>query len=1052
MTGGGKVMIRAMMHLQCISMLLASSSTGAADEAESRKVHATTIDFSRDVYPLLRRSCFECHGESKQEGSLRLDQHESLMDSQSATSGESDNSELIRRIELPESDPERMPAIGKSLSVKEIATLREWIDQGAAWPEMIEQRQHWAYVMPQMPTSPAVLDDSWVKNEIDRFVLHRLEREGLPPSPQASPEALIRRLHLDMIGLPPTTDEAKAFSSDSSELAYAAIVDDLLSRPQFGERWARHWLDLARYADSHGFQRDDLRDNWAYRDWVIRAINDDMPFDQFTIEQLAGDLLPNASESQRIATGFHRCSPTNVEAGSIPEETRSSQVIDRVNTTATVWLGSTLECAQCHDHKFDPFTTKEYYQLLAFFNNTELEADRANPETASSIQFIGPSMPISDPINDSLRDAQQVKLDALLEKKNARRNQLGISLTVWLKTLSKSVASLPQIHGLEINRFESSGSTDTHQALDDGSILLVGTDPPEKDSYVFRTKLKRNDVRGFRIDLLTDPSLPGQGPGRGDAKRPNFVLNEFTATRIAEGTKATPIPFISATADFAQKGFDAGNAIDSDPTTAWAINPQFGTPHWASFVLATPIDAADGAEIEFRMDQNFGGARTIGRFRISAITGDVDGKPIPARVHELARVPMEQWTKKDHELMIDFRSVTDKPIVAIEREITATERAIKQMPAKETLVMIELPKPRTSNVFTRGDYKSPGEVVRPGTPAILHSLSMDDEKVATPNRLTLARWLVAPANPLVARVTVNRFWAELFGTGIVETVEDFGIKGESPSHPELLDYLAFTFQNDGWSLKQIVRQIVMSATYRQSSMTNEERLERDDHNRLLARGPRFRMDAEMIRDNALAISGLLELRQSGPPIRPFQPPGIWTKVGGVAYDYEVSPGGDQFRRGIYVVLKRGAPYPSFLNFDSSNRLTCSVKRSRTNTPLQALTLLNDPVYVTATKAFAMKAALDYESTTAEIITDLFRRCIAREPLDAELESLRTLFESQRLAAVNQQAETCKLFEGFEAFEGFEGHEPHKRIAPEDFSAWYSVASVLLNLHETITKP
>lgn len=1043
MNVGSKVVMGAMVHLLFISMLTGISSPVAADESKPPGVHATTIDFSRDVYPLLQRSCFECHGESKQEGSLRLDQRQSLTDSQSVTPGESDNSEFIRRIELPESDPERMPAIGKSLSAKEIATLRNWVDQGAIWPDMIERRQHWAYVTPQLPMSPAVLDNTWVKHPIDRFVLHRLEAEGVRPSRQASPEVLIRRLYLDMIGLPPTADEAKAFSNDSSELAYAAVVDDLLSRPQFGERWARHWLDLARYADSHGFQRDDLRDNWAYRDWVIRAINDDMPFDQFTIEQLAGDLLPDASESQRIATGFHRCSPTNVEAGSIPEETRIAQVIDRVNTTATVWLGSTIECAQCHDHKFDPFTTKEYYQLLAFFNNTELEADRTNPETASSIQFIGPSMPISDPVRDSLRDAEHATLDSLLEKKKARRNQLDRELPVWIETLSKSAASSPQIHGLEIIHFESSGNTDTHQALDDGSILLVGTDPPEKDTYIFRTPLQLKDVRAFRVDALTDPSLPGQGPGRGDAKRPNFVLNDFTATPIVDGIKGTPLSFHAATADFAQKGFDASNAIDSDPKTAWAINPQFSKPHWATFVLAKPLDAADGTEIEFRMEQNFGGARTIGRFRVSAVTGDVEAKPIPARVHELVSEPMEKWTKKDRELMIDFRSVTDKEMVAIEREITATERAIKQMPANETLVMVELPKPRMSNVFKRGDYKSPGEVVQPGTPAVLHELSQDDLKEAAPNRLTLARWLVSPANPLVARVTVNRLWAELFGAGIVETVEDFGIKGETPSHPELLDYLAFTFQNDGWSMKQTIRQIVMSATYRQSSATNEARLERDDHNRLLARGPRFRMDAEMIRDNALAISGLLDLQQAGPPIRPFQPPGIWTKVGGVAYDYEVSPGDDQHRRGIYVVLKRGAPYPSFINFDSSNRLTCSVKRSRTNTPLQALTLLNDPVYVTATKAFAMQAALDNESTTAEILIDLFRRCTAREPSGVELDSLQTLFDSQRLAAVNQQKETFKLLEGI---------EPHEPIAPEDFSAWYSVASVLLNLHETITKP
>ncbi|MGV3483781.1 MAG: DUF1553 domain-containing protein, partial [Planctomycetaceae bacterium] len=412
-----------------------------------------------------------------------------------------------------------------------------------------------------------------------------------------------------------------------------------------------------------------------------------------------------------------------------------------------------------------------------------------------------------------------------------------------------------------------------------------------------------------------------------------------------------------------------------------------------------------------------------------------------ARVHELVSLSVERWTGEDRELMVDFRASTDQISQAIDRDIVAVERSVSQIPAEETLVMVEMPTPRMSSIFVRGDYKSPGESVQPGTPEVLHPFASDAEAGRIANRLSLARWLVAPANPLTARVTVNRWWAELFGAGIVETVEDFGIKGEPPSHPELLDFLAVEFQRHR-SMKRVIRQIVMSATYRQSSIASEEQLARDDRNRLLSRGPRFRMDAEMIRDNALAIAGLLNLRQSGPPIRPFQPEGIWTKVGGVAYDYEPSPGGEQHRRGIYVVIKRGAPYPSFINFDSSNRLTCSVKRSRTNTPLQALTLLNDPVYVTAAKALAAQAA-DDRRPVSQVIGDLFRRCVARPPSDIELGSLVKLFETQRIAARTQRAQATKLLQESDV---------HDAVSPEDFSAWYSLASVLLNLHETITKP
>jgi hypothetical protein len=722
------------------------------------------VDFARDVYPILQRSCFECHGPAKQKGKLRLDSREAVMkggrSGPAVVPGKAEQSELYRRISLERGDTEIMPDRGDPLPAAQVALLRRWIDQGAAWSDTVQAARHWAYVKPVRSGLPAVTNTSWPRQPIDHFILARLEQEGLRPSPEADRATLIRRLTLDLTGLPPTPSEVDAFLADQGPDAYERLVDRLLAAPAFGERWARPWLDLARYADSHGFQRDDLRELWAYRDWVVRALNADMPFDRFTVEQLAGDLLPGASDEQRIATGFHRSAPTNVEAGSEPEETRVNQVIDRVNTTAAVWLGTTLECAQCHDHKYDPFTQKEYYQLFAFFNGTALEADRTNPKVPGSIKFLGPTL------------------------------------------------TLPAV---------------------------------EK------------------------------------APRP--------------------------------------------PTT---------------------------------------------------------------------------------------------------------------------LVMKELPQSRTTSVFVRGDYRQLGDGVRPGTPAVLHRTPEGPA-----NRLTLARWLVDRDNPLTARVQVNRLWAELFGRGIVSTVEDFGIRGERPTHPELLDWLAVQLMEDDWSLKKVLRSVVTSATYRQSSRLTPELLTRDDQNRLCSRGPRFRMDAEMIRDNALAVAGLLSRKQGGAPIRPYQPEGLWTKVGGDKVDYIVSPGADRFRRGIYVVWKRASPYPSFVNFDATARLACTVKRSRSNTPLQALTLLNDPVYVEAALALAARVLTECPEPSPETrLRHAFRLCLAREPRDAEVPVLRQLLERQREAGLASPAKIKLLIGTFPV---------PPDCAPEELAAWYAVAAALLNLDETITK-
>jgi|APTNR8051073442_1049403.scaffolds.fasta_scaffold00326_10 hypothetical protein len=982
------------------------------------------VDFAREVLPILQRACFECHGHEVQKAGLRFDdkaaafkggQHGGVI-----SPGKPEASELLRRVALPRTDKESMPRRGKPLAAAEIANLRDWIAAGAVWPDDVKADRHWAYVPPVKAAVPMKADDAWSRNEIDRFVLDRLQREKLTPSPTADAAVLYRRLCFDLTGLPPSPPAVEAFvkaMQGDADAAIQAAVDDLLKSPEFGVKWARHWLDLARYADSHGYQRDDLRDVWAFRDWVVNALNADMPFDRFTIDQVAGDLLPNATQDQLIATGFHRCTPTNVEAGTEPEESRINQVIDRVNTTGAVWLGTTMECAQCHNHKYDPFSQQDYYGLLAFFNNTEQEADRTNPSVPGSIQFKGPSMTLAGDAPDSAEEQALTRAIADLDARIAEMaKDADTSFTQWTQRMRAELAQPAAEHALDIVEFVSDEGS-AFEILPDHSVLLKG-ESAAKDTYHIVARAALKGITAIKLEALTDPSLPGQGPGRGDESRPNFVLNTFTAaTRqaAANDDAGKPWVFVGAKADFAQTNFDPAGAIDADATTAWAINSEFHKPHWAVFELEKPQDIDAGQELVFTLAQTYGGGRTMGRVRVSAITGSLAAETLSEAVAKILAKPEARRKPREIAILRQHFNLTMPGVATLRRERAGLEKKLAGgKTAPTTLVMKELPKPRMSAIFKRGEYTQPGDPVQAHTPAILPPSS------GPPNRVTLARWLVSRQNPLTARVTVNRLWAEVFGHGIVTTLEDFGIKGERPTHPELLDWLAVDFMDQGWSIKTLLRKIVTSATYRQRSDTTPEMLARDDQNLLYARGPRFRLDAEAIRDNALTISGLISLGKGGLPIRPPQPEGLWKKVGGQQYDYQVSPGEQQYRRGLYVVLKRGAPYPSFVTFDASARMACVIKRSRSNTPLQALTLLNDPVYVQAGHALAARMAKEAPSSAAdERIRYGFRLATARAPSPAELKVLMGLYEAQ--------------------------------LAKGEDSALQSIATALLNLDETITK-
>jgi len=1009
------------------------------------------IDFAREIRPILANRCYDCHGDERPKGGLQLTTRaHALRGGESGgpalVAGQGAKSLLIQRLTTADDD-DVMPQKGERLSGREISLLRDWIDQGAVWPDHV---RHWAYEKPVRPAVPVLEEGetegtrdrekvssrrpsvspspSLVRNPIDAFVFARLAHEGFTPSPATDKARWLRRVSLDLTGLPPSPTDTARFLADASDTAFERVVDRLLTSPHYGERWARPWLDLARYADSHGFQRDDLRELWPYRDWVIRAMNEDMPFDRFTTWQIAGDLLPEVqSPADRlahidmlIATGFHRAAPTNVEAGTDQEEGRVNQVFDRVNTTAAVWLGSTLECAQCHNHKYDPFTQKEYYQLFAYFNSTARETDFTTPKAMAALKFTGPYLSVPDGTHEGPKITLRARMAKLDDQISALTLRDPPGLAAWETAQLATLDTTSQTHPLEIANFDSlEGSV--YRLLPDKSVLLVD-DAPDQDTYVITVHTKLRGITGFKLEALTDPSLPGTGPGRGDAQRPNFVLNSFRVTAATAGRSPEPVKLAKATASFSQARFSVDNLlkVETDNRGGWAINPQFRQDHWATFELAQPLDAAEGTTLTFTLVQNLGSGRTIGRLRLNALTGRIRATAVPAEIAAILRKSRAQRTPQEQvQLRAQFLA-QDKATAELKAARTKLAEELARLKDPQTLVMQELAEPRASSVLNRGSFLDPGERVEPGTPAVLHPLSA---RSAHPNRLELARWLVDRDNPLTARVAVNRWWAEFFGRGIVSTLEDFGVKGDAPTHPELLDWLAVEFMERGWSMKHIHKLITLSATYRQSSRLTPELLARDDQNKLIARGPRFRLDAESIRDNALAVAGLLSPKLGGPPVRPFQPPGLWeNKVGGDRVTYEVSTGEDAHRRGVYTVWKRGSPYPSFMNFDATSRTACTVRRSRSNTPLQALTLLNDPVYVEAAHALAKRVRTELpDAPDAARLRHAFQLCLTREPGAAELAALAQLLQQQRA------------------------------LGRGDEAAWHAVATALLNLDEMISK-
>jgi hypothetical protein len=956
--------------------------------------------FTTEVRPVLARHCFKCHGpdDKARKAKLRLDLRDSAV--RVLAPRKPDESELLRRISSH--DPKEImppPAVKNPLNDAQKQVLRNWISKGAAYSE------HWAFVPPRRPDLPKVKHREWPRTAIDNFILARLEAEGLSPAPEADRFALARRLYLDLIGVPPTPEETSAFVNDQSPKAYEKLVDKLLIDPRYGERWARRWLDLARYADTNGYEKDRPRSIWPYRDWVIDSLNADMPFDQFTIEQLAGDMLPNATESQRIATGFHRNTMLNEEGGIDPLEFRFHAMTDRVATTGTVWLGLTLGCAQCHTHKFDPIPQREYYRFFACLNNAD-----------------EPLLDVHDPAVEKRRAEIQRQLDAKIAELPGKIPALDLKkkFADWLARERARTAPWQVLRPIDAK------SNLPHLTIQPDDSIFVTGDQSKSDRYRVKCRAETPGITALRLEVLPDDRLPMHGPGRVyyEGAPGDFNLSDFAV--LVNGKK---VRIARATHSFANGANGAAYAIDDNLQTGWSIAGGQGRPHSAVFQLAEPLPAGE-FEVQLLFERYY--ASGLGRFRLTATTATKppDAREAANEIEALFLLPDTKLTAAQRDqLMKQFLTTT--PDLAKERQ--TIDQLRKQLPAlPTTLVMHERPKenPRPTFIHNRGEYLQPTEKVDPGALSMLNPPKIS-------NRLELARWLVSSENPLVGRVTVNRQWQAFFGTGIVRTLQDFGYTGEPPSHPELLDWLATEFIRNGWSMKALHKLIVMSATYRQVARVTPELLAKDWGNRLLARGPRVRLEAEMIRDCVLAASGLLSRKMHGPSVYPPQPASVTTEGTYGAIAWKPSPGEDRYRRGLYTFAKRTAPFAAFAAFDAPSGETCVARRDVSNTPLQALTLLNDSAFTEAAQALGRDMATR-KGTTAERVDLLFRRCLTRPPTAAEAASLVRFYEVQKKRLGSGELDADKIA----------GKGPGDAA---ERAAWTTLARALFNLDEMIVK-
>ncbi len=1010
------------------------------------------VDFVKEIQPIFKKRCYECHGNETQEAGLRLDQKADALaggdSGQIIKPNKASESLLIKLVSGEDSD-RVMPPDGENLTPEEITKIETWIDEGAHWPDGIdpkkERSKHWAY----QPLSGPLPSDTTLSGHqpLDQFILAGLKSKKITPNPIADRYTLIKRLYYDLIGLPPSIEDVEAFVNDQSEDSYEKLVDQLLASDHFGERWGRHWLDMARYADSDGYEKDRPRYNaWKYRDWVINSINADMPFDQFTVEQIAGDQIENPSPDQLLATAFHRQTLTNTEGGTDQEEFRVAAVFDRVETIGAVWLGLTVGCARCHSHKYDQISQREYYQLFAFFNN----GDETTTKLASSEQALKEYQ-----TKKKAYDAQLKKLQAPVEK---RRNELKPGFDAWMAELQRKY----EAEGLEqktvtLNNDRVDSKTGTLQKQADGTVIAV-RDQETQDTYELTFSSPTSDpfeISGIRLDVLTDDSFPKNGPGRSSGG--NFVLSEITADIVAENGETLRRKFQSASADFSQKGFEVAQAIDGDETIkGWAISPQTGKPHTATFNFEKPISADElsKSKLLIRLSQQYSSSlHTLGKFRISFLAASgAELVALPENIKKILPLEPAKREKKQLDELLSYFVSLDPEFKKLSGRVAAHQKTAPFNPEMVVRVVQTREKdPRETHILKRGDFLQPLGPVVPDTLEILPELQAAVE--GNPTRIEFAKWLISGENPLPPRVFVNQVWSHLFGRGLVQTVNDFGIRGEPPTHPELLDWLSIQFIESGWSRKQLIKLIVLSETYRRSSVHRPELADIDPTNKLLYRQNRFRVEAEIIRDLYLSASGLLEPRIGGPSVFPPLPPDIAAvsyannfKWGNSDWNsrpdrpHGVAPKDDIYRRGIYTFFKRTAAHPNLITFDCPDSNTTSVERNASNTPLQALQTLNNNVFLDAARAMAGRILNDSSlSTDQERLSKLFRLTVTRLPTPEELTVLNGLLRDSNAYYEKSPEEAVALANVEEKSEA------------QQKAAWIAVSRMVLNLDEFITR-
>jgi mono/diheme cytochrome c family protein len=1042
-------------RLVCLMLLgmLPAFQGGRILRAEERSPAAKPVDFNRQVRAILSDKCFACHGPdaAQRQAGLRLDERAAALAAAESgkpaiVPGSLETSELVRRISSGDPD-ERMPPADfkKSLSAEEVAVLKQWVAEGAKYDT------HWSFRPPVRSSLPVTAQSAWSRQQLDHFILAKLESSGLAPSQDADKPTLVRRATLDLTGLPPTLAEVDAFLADDRPDSYERLIDRLQASPNFGERMALDWLDASRFADTHGFHIDSGRDMSRWREYVIEAFNSGLPYDRFTVEQLAGDLMQAAASSeedlrQKIASGFNRNHMINFEGGAIPQEYLTAYIIDRVNTTSTVFLGLTVACAQCHDHKYDPLSQKEFYQLYAFFNNVpENGLDGSKGNAAPLIKSPTALQRLETQILTSALASAEAELSMPAPAVDAAQGE-------WEK---RALAQIDPWTVAKATNLKSTGGADL-RTLEDGSVLASGKNPAN-ETYEIRFETANEGVTGFRLEALPDDSFTNRGPGR--SENGNVVLTDVRVAINSVVGQTPPLKLKTAAADFSQATFPIANAIDGDPKTGWAIHPEVGKPHVATFALQKPAPNSISTTrwvVSLDFQSQFG-QHQLGRFRLSTTSADdPHSAALPAEIAALLKLASDQRSPEQQaQLQKYYRESVSPELRELRERVTAlrTEQANLEKQVASTMVMEERPSLRETTILVRGAYDKPGDKVEANVPAVLGSLPADQPR----NRLSLANWLVDPQHPLMARVTVNRYWQMFFGTGIVKTADDFGLQGESPSHPELLDQLAVEFVSAGssesqrWDIKRLVRQFVTSSTYRQNSAVSKGLQDRDPENRLLARGPRFRLQAELLRDQALFHSGLLDSRIGGKSVSPYQPAGIWEELASradganwTAQSYSQDHGVDLYRRTMYTFWKRTAPPPSLMTLDAPDRETCTVRRARTNTPLQALVMMNDPTYVEAARKFAERILRDGGDSLDKRLDFAFRSVMSRSPTEQERTVLRTLHERQSAKFQQQAALAAGLLKV--------GESPaDSRFPPQELATWTVIANVLLNADEAVTK-